>query len=62
MSKPESTVLRTPDTHFDNLPGYTFAPHYTELAAFPDVRYKACVRPLWKSPKAGILCKSMGLL
>jgi len=25
------TVLRTPDTQFDNLTGYDFAPHYVEL-------------------------------
>lgn len=25
------TVLRTPDARFENLPGYEFAPHYTEI-------------------------------
>ncbi len=25
-------ILRTPDERFDNLPGYDFAPHYTEVA------------------------------
>lgn len=30
MSKtPE--VFRTPDTRFENLPGYDFAPHYVEV-------------------------------
>ena len=24
-------VLRTPDTCFENLPGYPFAPHYTNV-------------------------------
>lgn len=24
-------ALRTPDKHFDNLPGYPFAPHYTDI-------------------------------
>lgn len=24
-------LLRTPEEHFANLPGYAFAPHYTEL-------------------------------
>ena len=26
-------VLRTPDAHFENLPGYPFAPHYLQVAA-----------------------------
>lgn len=30
------TVLRTPEDRFQNLPGYPFAPHYTEVV--PDLR------------------------
>ena len=25
------TVLRTPDDRFENLPGFPFEPHYTEI-------------------------------
>ena len=25
------TILRTPDEHFENLPGYPFEPHYVEI-------------------------------
>ena len=28
-------ILRTPDDRFADLPGYAFAPHYTEIAAVP---------------------------
>ena len=32
------TVLRTPDSCFDNLPDYAFEPHYVDV---PDERYGA---------------------
>jgi haloalkane dehalogenase len=28
-------ILRTPDDRFVDLPGYSFAPHYTEVEAVP---------------------------
>jgi haloalkane dehalogenase len=28
---PENSVLRTPDDRFENLPGFPYAPHYTEI-------------------------------
>ena len=28
-------ILRTPDDRFADLPGYAFAPHYTEITAVP---------------------------
>ncbi len=28
---PAAGVLRTPDSRFENLPGYNFAPHYVDV-------------------------------
>ena len=32
-------ILRTPDARFDNLPGYPFAPNYTEIGGGLRVHY-----------------------
>ncbi|MEV1170390.1 haloalkane dehalogenase [Nonomuraea sp. NPDC049784] len=39
MSNPAEYVLRTPDERYDNLPGYPFEPHYTEISGGLRVHY-----------------------
>lgn len=37
-------VLRTPEERFENLPGYTFAPHYVDLTRVPGDRSSGSLR------------------
>jgi haloalkane dehalogenase len=40
-------VLRTPDSRFENLHGYPFAPHYVDVAAGLSLRAQPCSTTLF---------------
>lgn len=39
MAQPNTSVIRTPDARFDNLPDWPFAPHYKEVAPGIEMHY-----------------------
>ena len=47
------TALRTPDSRFENLPGFTFEPHYVEVAERPGEASKLRVHLLDEGPSDG---------